>query len=334
MAEATKNISGTAPITGALDLISYSWKIFTQKWKKLFWFLLLFPVVITIASLLLGAIVPGIIFVFDKANMMGIGLKILYGTLLIAAYAAIIISMIYFSVVINASVAYLVAREITAKEAFKEAQTIFWKFFWWSIIISIIIGVGFLLFVIPGIIVAVFLSFSLFFITLEGLGPIQSLKASARLVKGFWWTIFARLVVLGVIVLIVSMISNMFTTIGMSILTLSNKGALILALAAIFGVITFVIAFAINFIMSSVSLIYSYQLYAELKELKEKDSNATDNSSIAKKAGLIAVMILILFFALLGLLGVMLYSILSQTAIPNNSAQQQIQQQIQNINTN
>lgn len=79
---------------------------------------------------------------------------------------------------------------------------------------SIIVGVGTLLLIIPGIILSVYLIFSLYLAAL-GFGVIDSLKESYRLVKDHWWrtagntvvifliAIFYILLIIGLIFLIV-----------------------------------------------------------------------------------------------------------------------------------
>jgi len=62
-----------------------------------------------------------------------------------------------------------------------------------SILTSIAIGVGFLLFIIPGIIVTVWLLFALYIVALEHESPITAMKESKKLVEGRWWQVFWRL---------------------------------------------------------------------------------------------------------------------------------------------
>ena len=62
-----------------------------------------------------------------------------------------------------------------------------------SILTSIAIGVGFLLFIIPGIIATVWLLFALYIVALEHEKPITAMKESKKLVEGRWWQVFWRL---------------------------------------------------------------------------------------------------------------------------------------------
>lgn len=56
---------------------------------------------------------------------------------------------------------------------------------------------GFLLFFVPGIIIAVRLSFYCFFIVLDDLKPVDALKKSAQVTKGYTWQIANSLIIVG-----------------------------------------------------------------------------------------------------------------------------------------
>jgi uncharacterized membrane protein (DUF373 family) len=56
---------------------------------------------------------------------------------------------------------------------------------------------GFLVFIVPGIIIAVRLSFYCFFIVLDDLPPVDALKKSAQVTKGYTWQIANALIVVG-----------------------------------------------------------------------------------------------------------------------------------------
>jgi len=56
---------------------------------------------------------------------------------------------------------------------------------------------GLVVFIVPGIIIAVRLSFYCFFIVLDGLKPVDALKKSAQVTKGYSWQIANSLIVIG-----------------------------------------------------------------------------------------------------------------------------------------
>jgi len=310
MADASKfSVTPDKPeVDGAFDLLGQSWRIFSQKWKSLFWFLLFFPIIIALLFLLLGEIGSylGVVLV---AVGMPMSLKIFLGVVLAAAIVVAFLAVIYFSVVINAAVIHVIDEDIRPMEAFKKARAVFWKFLGWSILFGIAVAIGFIVFVIPGIILLVFWSFSAFVLVLEKTDPIQAFKRSAGLVKGFWWTIFGRFVVLAILVIVVSIISNVITGAGADLFGYTNHGIAISAVAVIVGILLFIIAFAINFVINSISLIFNYLLYKRVKEIKDKNIESRDGLSVGKKVGL-GILIALIFIGVVVAVGFMIIFVL------------------------
>jgi hypothetical protein len=65
---------------------------------------------------------------------------------------------------------------------------------------------GLLVFIVPGIVIAARLSFYCFFIVLDGLKPVDALKKSAQVTKGYTWQIANSLIVVGFL-LVASLLS-------------------------------------------------------------------------------------------------------------------------------
>lgn len=81
------------------------------------------------------------------------------------------------------------------KMLFAESWDRTWKYAVASIVTSIIVIVGLVLLIVPGIIAQVMLSLSVFFILEKGSGPIEALKESRRMTKGKRWDLFLFFVV-------------------------------------------------------------------------------------------------------------------------------------------
>lgn len=78
-----------------------------------------------------------------------------------------------------------------------------------------LLAFGFVLFIIPGIWLAVSLEFVVFFL-MENKSPIEALRASMDLVKGRWWAVFGRNIMAGLIMLAVG-IAVGFVMIGLTL---------------------------------------------------------------------------------------------------------------------
>jgi uncharacterized membrane protein len=88
----------------------------------------------------------------------------------------------------------------------------FWRFLGTEILAALIIFVGFLLLVVPGIIASLGLGFAPYIVVDRALGPVDSLKESWRITKGNKWRIFLLglallgINILGIIALVVGLL--------------------------------------------------------------------------------------------------------------------------------
>lgn len=81
-----------------------------------------------------------------------------------------------------------------------------------SLLTGIFIGIGMLLFIVPGIILAIMFSLTIPTIIIEQIGAFESLGRSRRLVSNRWGETFVLLLLLGIIILVVSFIATFVAT--------------------------------------------------------------------------------------------------------------------------
>lgn len=141
--------------------------------------------------------------------------------------------------------------KIGAKDALKKAWSKIVSLYWVMLLSNIIISVGFLLLIIPGIIFCVWFSLASSVLVAENLKGAKALRRSKELVGKNWWPVFFRL---ASITIISSAISFLINT------TLFDKTPY----GEIFGYILIIL-------WSIFSLIYFFLLYENLKELKGKE---------------------------------------------------------------
>ena len=191
------------------------------------------------------AVLPGVIvlaiggFTFSYANginFLNLSLIIIGGILFLvgAVLATIIMSLTQV-----ASLYALKEREskIGIKQSLNLGWPKIWSFLWISLLVMLACLGGMILLVIPGIIFMVWFYFSLYVFVCEDLKGSSALKRSKELVKGYWWPIFGRILIL---VIAVSIISSV----------------------PFFG------SLVNTFIMGPASLIYIFLMYEDLKRAK------------------------------------------------------------------
>ena len=88
---------------------------------------------------------------------------------------------------------------------------LFFNYLFGSILYGLIIFVGIILLIIPGIIWAIKFQFYSYFIVDEGLGPIEALKRSSLITKGFKWNLF----LLGLLLILINVLGALCLLVGL-----------------------------------------------------------------------------------------------------------------------
>jgi hypothetical protein len=141
---------------------------------------------------------------------------------------------------------------LTAQSAYRFAFDNFLPYLWVAILMGVIVTIGFVLLIVPGIIFCVWFAFSYFVLLFEGKKGMDALQASKAYVKGRWWPIFGRLAFILVIAIILSMILGIIFGISAE-----NQNSLASLLATQL----------LNFVLIPVSIAYTYLLYKEVKTI-------------------------------------------------------------------
>lgn len=120
-----------------------------------------------------------------------------------------IVLLISFVVNIFMSIALILVMpnmNLSAMDSYKQSVPYFFRYLGMSILTMIILAVGFILLVVPGIIFSVWFLFAAFVLVLENTGMVASLKQSRAYVRGRWWGVFGRMIVMLVVLIILSVI--------------------------------------------------------------------------------------------------------------------------------
>lgn len=99
-------------------------------------------------------------------------------------------------------------RDMTVGELFSAATPAIGALIVWSILSGIAIGIGFLLLIIPGLILMTIWAVGAPAIVAEDCGPIEAFGRSYELVRGQAWTVFGVLVVVFLIMFVASLIAS------------------------------------------------------------------------------------------------------------------------------
>jgi hypothetical protein len=91
---------------------------------------------------------------------------------------------------------------VPVKNIFKDACKIYWPFLLLNVVLGILYLLGFVLLVVPGVLLVVSLTFSRFVMIENGTGVKESILKSKAFTKGYFWKILYRLLVFGIAMLL------------------------------------------------------------------------------------------------------------------------------------
>ena len=100
------------------------------------------------------------------------------------------------------------------KEVLVGGLKLMWPMFVIDVFYTLAVALGMVLLIIPGIWLAIRFAFAPWLIIVEEQAPYAAMRRSAELVKGFWWAVFGRLFLVGVIGFAVSFVLGMIPILG------------------------------------------------------------------------------------------------------------------------
>ncbi len=194
------------------------------------------------------------------------------GTFGWAVYLAALVIATMFGVLMSIALTYAMAGMTTSvKSSYGMALKSFWRYILLGLVSVVLVTLGFLFLIVPGIIVSVWIVFAYFILLLENESIIAALKKSREYVRGHWWGVLIRLAVLSITMAVVVFALQLLISFLLSFLPF-------LAAQVVYVLVTLVLA---GF-LTPFSLLYVYQMYLELKSEKETSYQTyqTSNPSV------------------------------------------------------
>ncbi len=194
---------------------------------------------------------------------------------------------------------YAIPRPTSIVEAYKFSTSKLFSFLWLGLINTLMIFGGLVLFVIPGIVVAVWLSFSSFILIYENLNGFNALFKSKAYVRGYFFPVFGRIIFPIAIIFGLSFFLGVLFGFGSnlieSVITARNYDFFSSSLLQLVSV------FFLPFIM-----IYQYVLYHDLasKKIKTMEAQPKENKKsfiLVCILGLISIPIFISISSIIGI---------------------------------
>ena len=178
------------------DAVSYGWKKSTSNVK---FFVILFLIFIAANA------VPGIladIFNQERASFLGFAAQLIgWGLQLVVSLG-----------LINVALRLHDNKKVVYKDMFANVNLVI-PYLFGSIIYGIIMFVGFVLLIIPGIIWSIKFRYFPYFMVDRNMGPIDAMRESAKITKGFKWQLF----LLGLALIAINILGALALIIGLFI---------------------------------------------------------------------------------------------------------------------
>ena len=141
--------------------------------------------------------------------------------LFIVALVASVVWGVWFQTTIIKAVSLVLKGEIKGvKETFKLAWPRVGNYAITTILVGLLLLGGFLLLIIPGILVLVWFAFANYIVVTEKIGARDALRRSKALVKGYFWQVLGRGAVFVLFYLLIQIVASLIPVVGPLVLSL------------------------------------------------------------------------------------------------------------------
>jgi hypothetical protein len=141
------------------------------------------------------------------------------------------------------------------KEIYQSSKKLFWPYIGLTLLTTLFILLWTCLLIIPGIIFSILYSFAVYVLFFEDKKGMAAIKRSVQLVKHYWWAVFGRFCLFGLVIWLFMLIISV--PIG---LTPENT-----LMFSIWNAIVQVI----NMLIGPIALLFSYRIYQDLVKIKK-----------------------------------------------------------------
>jgi hypothetical protein len=198
---------GSIPQRGLGDILSVAFEVYKANAAKLIQIVAIVVIPLTFVMALLTQVA------FKQhcdaktlsdltSNCVGsFGRSLLIGAL--TYFIAVAIQQLLIGALTRGAAGALIGRDVDVSASYQYAFSRLGPLIGLALLVALVVGVGFILLFVPGVIFLVFLAVSVPAFIIEGLGVTDSMSRSWKLVSGSWWhtlaVIFVAAVIAGVI---------------------------------------------------------------------------------------------------------------------------------------
>ncbi len=203
-------------------------------------------------------------------KVMGVTVSVMHDTGLLPGLIATVLAFVFYFISLSLYLLYIksalrICEEETPRFSdFRHCLSVSIKYFFATIMYSLMVGIGLLFLIIPGVILGIKFAYFPFLILEENMGPIQAFKRSSEITMGSKGQIFLLILALfGLNVILVfcySMGMGIFTSI------FSHTPFSLAGIASILLGLVLLIATFYLWVMNTIALARSYKIISTKKE--------------------------------------------------------------------
>ena len=231
------------------ELFAETFRMFKERFLSFFVLLLISGLITAVLGLTLAFMFGAMYSTLMSSHALPVWLIVSSSIVLVIL---IIIGELWSAVAMTTSIC--AEKKISFIEAYRRSGKNIFPFFIVNLLLGLITLGGFFLLLIPGIIFAIWFNFSNFVLITENEKGFKSIMRSREYAKGYWWPIFGRTGLIGVIYFGVSLLIAIVTK-----LFHLDANPLISLLISLIGLIP-----------SIFMMCYFFQIYRNLKDIKGK----------------------------------------------------------------
>ncbi len=274
--EPNNPILPTVRLAGPVILLSSAWSLFKAHWKVL--------VSITV--------IPAICTLIAQISII-IGGSLLAIISVVLIFISMILSMAMQGALVSTiqKLATNSSEIIGIKEQYKFGFSLFWSFVFVGLLQALVFIGASILFIIPGIIVVIYVSMYSFALFIEGKRGFVALTESYSLIKGRWWGVFGRSLFIG----LVSMILYFILVGILLIITLVFGSG---SESVVSNIISTILSTTLSVILGAFLTVYMYRLYESLKATRSENVSTIAFGRWLKSFVGIGIIVIVLFIGL------------------------------------
>ena len=295
----TQNIDGQVvskpTLINPTDLISNAWKFYKKNFKRLWPLFLLGSIGNTGLS-------------FNTSNNVSSVVRVLHISL--SAWIALIVAafIVFIFVFISKIALFKSISDVNRgvfvgiKDSYKKCFRLFWPLILLSIMSSLAILGASALLLVPGIILYGYILFSQIVFFDQDKRNFQAMLGSWSLIRGYWWSVFWRILVSGMLIGVLAFLGVIVVGIPLALLTvfaaISHSTVFLVIIVSIGAICMIGLVFLL---LQPLAILVLFEIYYNIRSIRAGESIADENLDRRRKRKIIACMLLgVLAFLAIG----------------------------------